>query len=88
MDRDAGPEGLGAPLSVPAMDCREVRTFVDGTAGGPIDGLALILARGLDKGLEGLSVVVDVLVRGVAFPDDAEVANCLVGDLLGDFDIH
>ena len=70
------------------MDCREVRAFVDGTAGGPIDGLALILSRGLDKGVEGLSVVVDVLVRGVTFPADAEVANCLVGDLLGDFDIR
>lgn len=61
-DSDAGPEGLGAPLSVPAMDCREVRNFLDGVGGGPIDGLALILARGLDKLVEDFSVVVGVLV--------------------------
>lgn len=87
MDRDAGPEGLGAPLSVPAMDCREVRAFVDGTAGGPIDGLALILVRDFEEMVEGFTVVGGVLVRGVAFPDDTEVASCLVGNLVGDFDV-
>lgn len=67
------------------MDCREVRAFVDGTAGGPIDGLALILARGLDKVLDCFNAVGGVLVREGVFPEDVEVASCLVGDLLGDF---
>lgn len=69
------------------MDCREVRAFVDGTAGGPIDGLALILARGLDKVLDGFNAAGGVLVREGVFPEDVDVTSCLVGDLLGDFGI-
>ena len=52
-----------------------------------MDGRALILARGLDNVVEGFSVVGGVLVRGVALPEEAEEASCLVGDLLGDFGI-
>lgn len=73
---------------MPAIDCRVVRALVAGTGGGPIDGLALILARAFDKGVEGFNAVGGVLVREVAFPEDVEVANCLVGGLLGDFGIH
>lgn len=72
---------------MPAIDCRVVRALVAGTAGGPIDGLALILARVLDEVVEGFSALGGVLVGEVAFPEDVEVANCLIGDLLGDFGI-